>query len=158
MDKSVSPLGVNRPIRALLTMLSVSAITASVVVGSSPAFGNEGRAAARVDIVVQGGGIVDPADVTELSVILRADETGLLGAGEIVLHLTESRFTSEEQIRRFLAGESNPVFSKVATAQTPDVPQLESRELPLALGADLWDYRLPEDEPTNSSEPPRRQA
>jgi hypothetical protein len=38
------------------------------------------------------------------------------------------------------------------------VPQLESRELPLTLGADLWDTRLPEDEPTNSSEPARRQA
>jgi len=158
MGKSVSPRGVNRPVRALLAMLSVSAIATSVVVGSSPAFGDDGRSAARVDIVVQGGGIVSPEDATALSVILRADETGLLGAGEIVLHLTESRFTSEEQIRRFLAGESNPVFSEVATAQTPDVPQLESRELPLALGADLWDYRLPEDEPTNSSEPPRRQA
>ena len=73
MGKSVSPRGVTRPVRALLAMLSVSAIAASVVVGSSPAFGDEGRSAARVDLVVQGGGIVSPEDVTELSVILRAD-------------------------------------------------------------------------------------
>jgi hypothetical protein len=101
---------------------------------------------------------VSPDDIAELSVILRADETGTLGTGDITLRLTETRFTSEEQIRRFLAGESNPVFSDVASAQTPEVPQLESRELPLSLGPDLWDSRLPEDEPTNSSEPARRQA
>jgi hypothetical protein len=144
--------------RALLAMFSVLAIMASVVVDSSPAFAGEGRSAARVDVVVQGGGIVSPDDIAELSVILRADETGTLGTGEVTLRLTESRFTSEEQIRRFLAGESNPVFSDVSSAETPEVPQLESRELALALNADLWETRLPEDEPTNSSEPARRQA
>ena len=144
--------------RALLAMFSVLAIMASVVVDSSPAFAGEGRSAARVDVVVQGGGIVSPDDITELSVILRADETGTLGTGEVTLRLTESRFTSEEQIRRFLAGESNPVFSDVSSAETPEVPQLESRELALALDADLWETRLPEDEPTNSSEPARQQA
>jgi hypothetical protein len=101
---------------------------------------------------------VSPEDSADISVILRADETGALGTGDVTLRLTESRFTSEEQIRRFLAGESNPVFSDVSSAETPEVPQLESRELPLTLGADLWDTRLPEDEPTNSSEPARRQA
>jgi hypothetical protein len=144
--------------RALLAMCSVLAIMASVVVDSSPAFAGEGRSAARVDVVVQGGGIISPDDIAELSVILRADETGTLGTGEVTLRLTESRFTSEEQIRRFLAGESNPVFSDVSSAETPEVPQLESRELALALNADLWETRLPEDEPTNSSEPARRQA
>jgi hypothetical protein len=144
--------------KALLAMISVLTITASVVVDSSPAFASEGRSAARVDVVVQGGGIVSPEDSANISVILRADETGALGTGNVTLRLTESRFTSEEQIRRFLAGESNPVFSDVSSAETPEVPQLESRELPLTLGADLWDTRLPEDEPTNSSEPARRQA
>ena len=144
--------------KALLAMISVLTITASVVVDSSPAFASEGRSAARVDVVVQGGGIVSPEDSADISVILRADETGALGTGNVTLRLTESRFTSEEQIRRFLAGESNPVFSDVSSAETPEVPQLESRELPLTLGADLWDTRLPEDEPTNSSEPARRQA
>jgi hypothetical protein len=144
--------------KALLAMISVLTITASVVVDSSPAFAGEGRSAARVDVVVQGGGIVSPEDIADISVILRADETGTLGTGNITLRLTETRFTSEEQIRRFLAGESNPVFSDVSSAETPEVPQLESRELPLTLGADLWDTRLPEDEPTNSSEPARRQS
>jgi hypothetical protein len=144
--------------KALLAMISVLTITASVVVDSSPAFAGEGRSAARVDVVVQGGGIVSPEDIADISVILRADETGTLGTGDITLRLTETRFTSEEQIRRFLAGESNPVFSDVSIAETPEVPQLESRELPLTLGADLWATRLPEDEPTNSSEPARRQS
>jgi hypothetical protein len=144
--------------KALLAMISVLTITASVVVDSSPAFAGEGRSAARVDVVVLGGGIVSPEDIANISVILRADETGTLGTGNITLRLTETRFTSEEQIRRFLAGESNPVFSDVSSAETPEVPQLESRELPLTLGADLWDTRLPEDEPTNSSEPARRQS
>jgi hypothetical protein len=144
--------------KALLAMISVLTITASVVVDSSPAFASEGRSAARVDVVVQGGGIVSPEDSADISVILRADETGALGTGNVTLRLTESRFTSEEQIRRFLAGESNPVFSDVSSAETPEVPQLESRELPLTIGADLWDTRLPEDEPTNSSAPARRQA
>lgn len=144
--------------KALLAMISVLTITASVVVNSSPAFASEGRSAARVDVVVQGGGIVSPEDSADISVILRADETGALGTGNVTLRLTESRFTSEEQIRRFLAGESNPVFSDVSSAETPEVPQLESRELPLTIGADLWDTRLPEDEPTNSSAPARRQA
>ncbi len=148
----------SRPIKALIAIASVLAVTASVVVDSSPAVAGEVRSAARVDVVVQGGGIVSPEDVTQLSVILRADETGTLGTGDITLRLTESRFTSEEQIRRFLAGESDPVFSDVSSAQTPEVPQLESRELPLSLSSDLWETRLPEDEPTNSSEPARRQA
>lgn len=139
-------------------MMSVVAITASVVADSGPAVANEARSAARVDVVVQGGGIVSPDDISQLSVILRADETGTLGSGDITLRLTESRFTSEEQIRRFLAGESNPVFSDVASAATPEVPQLESRELPLVLEPDLWESRLPDDEPTNTSEPARRQA
>lgn len=104
------------------------------------------------------GGVINPDDVSSLSVILRADETGPLGVGEISLSLTESRFTSEDQIRRFLAGGSNPIGAPIATLSSPEVPQLESREITVLLEPDLWSERLPLDEPSNSSEPPGRKA
>jgi hypothetical protein len=158
VNKSVSFVPKNRPTRALVALLSVLAIIGSLMLGSSPALADQLRSAARIDIVVQGGGLITPGDTAALSVILRADETGTLGTGDVTLKLTESRFTSEEQIRRFLAGESNPVFADIAQASTPEVPQLESREVPMSLESDLWESRLPEDEPTNSSQGPRQQA
>jgi hypothetical protein len=145
-------------VRTLMVWLVLGALTLSLGIGPSPVFAADGRSAARVDIIVQDGGVVNPDDTNSLNIILRADETGPLGAGQVSVNLTESRFTSEEQIRRFLAEQSTPVFSEIAVEQAPEVPQLESREISVTLEASLWANRLPLDEPTNSSEPPRRQA
>ena len=111
--------------------------------GVSPAWGADGRSSARVDLIVSGGGVIDPATNNSVSVILRADETGTLGVGETTVNLTETAFTSEDQIRRFIAGESAPVTNPIGSINSPEVPQLESREWTIDLPSSLWDERLP---------------
>lgn len=105
-------------------------------VGASSATAASDRAAARIDIVVQGGVIVDPLQGAQVSVILRSDERGTLGEGVLALSLTDSPFGSEEQVRRFISGVSDPVLSEIASLGTPEVPQLESREIGVALSSD----------------------
>ncbi len=111
--------------------------------GVTPASAAGERSSARVDLIVSAGGVVDPAANHSVSIILRADETGVLGVGEATLSLTESPFTSEDQIRRFIAGESAPVSVPISTTNSPEVPQLESREWVVDLPSALWDERLP---------------
>jgi hypothetical protein len=144
-------------LRSTLASFALVAITLGSIGATTPAFAADARSAARVDIIVGNGGVVDPAGVTDLSIVLRADETGPLGGGDVVVSLTETRFTSEDQIRRFIAGSSTPIVEEVSTATAPEVPQLESRELIIALDSALWQNRLPVDEPTNSRSEPRRQ-
>lgn len=153
VPRSVSP-GL---LRSTLASFALVAITLGSIGATTPAFAADARSAARVDIIVGNGGVVDPAGVTDLSIVLRADETGPLGGGDVVVSLTETRFTSEDQIRRFIAGSSTPIVEEVSTATAPEVPQLESRELIIALDSALWQNRLPADEPTNSRSEPRRQ-
>ena len=153
VPRSVSP-GL---LRSTLASFALVAITLGSIGATTPAFAADARSAARVDIIVGNGGVVDPAGVTDLSIVLRADETGPLGGGDVVVSLTETRFTSEDQIRRFIAGSSTPIVEEVSTATAPEVPQLESRELIIALDSALWQNRLPVDEPTNSRSEPRRQ-
>jgi hypothetical protein len=138
-------------VRTLLAVVLTSALIFVGQAGSLPGFAVESRSLARIDVVVNNGGIVNPFDEFGLSVIIRADETGSLNAGDVTVNVTEDAFTSEEQIRRFIAGESAPVSSVVGFVRSPDVPQLESREISLSLGRDLWANRLaisPNTEPT----------
>lgn len=144
-------------IRGALASLALVAIALGSIGSNTPAFAADARSAARVDIIVANGGVADPAGAIDLSIVLRADETGPLGVGDMIVSLTESRFTSEDQIRRFVAGSSTPIVQEVSTANAPEVPQLESREVIITLDASLWQDRLPTDEPTNSSSVPRRQ-
>ena len=109
---------------------------------ASPSWALESRSQARVDIVMGNGGILSPFEENQLSVIVRADETGALNAGDVTVTLTEDPFTSEEQIRRFIAGQSAPVSTIVGFVRSPDVPLLESREIVFELGRDLWANRL----------------
>lgn len=136
--------------QALLVLAMSSALVASPLLGDSPSWANESRSVARVDIIVSNGGVVDPSENNSLSVVVRADETGALNAGDVTVTLTETPFTSEDQIRRFLAGEGSPASSTIGFIRSPDVPQLESREIPFLLPAELWPNRLasinPEDE------------
>lgn len=121
------------------------ALVLGLVISSAPlhpAAAVESRAAARIDIVLAGGGIVDPLVDNDVSVIVRADETGSLNAGDVEVTLTEEPFTSEAQIRRFIDGESSPVASLVGFIRSPDVPQLESREIPFVLPSVVWSSRL----------------
>jgi voltage-gated potassium channel Kch len=115
-----------------------------------PSFAAETRSLARVDVVVNNGGIANPFEEFGLSVIIRADETGALNAGDVTVSMTEDAFTSEEQIRRFISGEGAPISNLVGFVRSPDVPQLESREITFSLGRDLWTNRLsisPDSEP-----------
>ena len=113
--------------------ISLSLALGLVAALSAPAVAEGERSAARIDVIVLGGGIVDPLIGTNLSVILRSDETGTVREGEAVISLTDTAFSSEEQIRRFLLGTSNPVARDIVTLETPEVPQLESRELNVTL-------------------------
>jgi hypothetical protein len=158
VDKTVSFSPSRGTRRAWLASLATLAVLLGSVSSPLPAYAAEGRSQARVDIIVQSGGIIDPDTSSELSIILRADETGALGVGDLVVTMTESRFTSEDQIRRFISGQSTPVVAEIASATAPEVPQLESRELMFTVNPEVWETRLPRDESTNSSEPPRRQS
>lgn len=157
MGKSVPRTASTGLLRSTLASFALIAIILGSIGADTPAFATDARSAARVDIIVGNGGVVDPAGVTDLSIVLRADETGALGVGDVVVSLTESRFTSEDQIRRFVAGSSTPIVEEVSTSTAPEVPQLESRELIVSLDSALWLNRLPADEPTNSRSEPRRQ-
>ena len=142
MDKISLRLASGDRIRALLVVVLTLVLLAVGQSSAMPGWANESRSVARVDMVLGNGGILNPFEEGSLSVILRADETGALNAGDITVTLTEDAFTSEEQIRRFIAGESAPVSTLVAFVRSPDVPQLESREIGLLLGRDLWSSRL----------------
>jgi len=125
-----------QPGRWARSCVAVALTLSFLTVGASSATATGDRAAARIDIVVQGGGIVDPLKGAQVSVILRSDETGTLGEGVLTLSITDSPFGSEEQVRRFVSGASDPVFSEIASLGTPEVPQLESREIEVALNPD----------------------
>lgn len=129
-----------RPATGIATVLLAAVVLSW---GVAPAFAAEERSSARVDLIVSNGGVLDPAVTHTVGIILRADETGTLGVGEATLSLTESPFTSEDQIRRFIAGQSSPVAATISTTNSPEVPQLESREWTVDLPATLWDERLP---------------
>lgn len=157
MSREVPATHRNGYLRLSLALLLLGVTMLGTATGSLPAFATEDRSASRVDIIVEGGGVVEPNTAIELSIVLRADETGALGVGEISISLTDTRFTSEDQVRRFVAGGSTPVVSEVITSTTPEVPQLESRELTVSLDPELWVTRLPLDESPNSRIPPTRQ-
>lgn len=141
MDKnsSATPRPV-RPAQGIATLLLTAVVLSWGVTGAAAA---EERSSARVDLIVSNGGILDPAETHSVGIILRADETGTLGVGEATLSLTKSPFTSEDQVRRFIAGESSPVATTISTSNSPEVPQLESREWTVELPTTLWDDRLP---------------
>ena len=80
------------------------ALTLSLTSPASPAVASDERSQARVDLIVDAGGIIEPELGGAYSVLLRADETGTLSSGDVTVSLTEDPFTSEEQIRRFLSG------------------------------------------------------
>jgi len=116
--------------RAAVSLCLALGLVATI---STPATAVGDRSAARIDISVEGGGIVDPLVGTNLSVIVRSDETGTLAEGDVAISLTDTAFSSEEQIRRFVDGASDPVATEFAALTSPEVPQLESRELTVAL-------------------------
>lgn len=123
------------------------ALTLSLASPATPAVASDERSQARVDLIVDAGGIIEPELGGAYSVLLRADETGTLSSGDITVRLTEDPFTSEEQIRRFLSGDSEPVATDIAAAASPEVPQLESREMVFGFDPDVLTERvLPEDE------------
>jgi len=131
------------PVRPATAIAAVLLTAVVLSWGVTPAVAAEERSSARVDLIVSNGGVLDPAENHSVGIILRADETGTLGVGEATLSLTESAFTSEDQIRRFIAGRSAPVATEISTTNSPEVPQLESREWTVDLPTSLWDDRLP---------------
>lgn len=145
MDKSIPRHAGKRRLRALVVGLVGGALVLTSQVAAAPSFATESRSLARVDIVVGNGGIIDPVDLNSFSVVVRADETGALNAGDITVTLTETAFSSEDQIRRFLAGEGSPAATTIGFIRSPDVPQLESREIPFLLAPELWPARLDSD-------------
>lgn len=122
------------------------ALMTSFLSPALPALATEERSAARVDLIIASGGIIDPAQGGAYSVLLRADETGTLSSGDITVTLTEDAFTSEEQIRRFVSGDSAPVATDIVAIPSPEVPQLESREIVLGFDPEVLSERVTTDE------------
>ena len=149
MDNSALTSAFSAPRRFLVAIGIVLGLVISVLAPMSPATASDERSQARVDLIVDAGGIIDPALGGAYSVILRADETGTLSSGDVVVSLTEDAFTSEEQIRRFLAGDSAPVVEEIAQAQSPEVPQLESRELIFGFNPAVLSERVAPEDPEN---------
>ena len=143
MDK-LPPRSPWRPLRrGVFAALALAGILTHAGISAPAAQAEESRSSARIDIIVGGGGILDPAQGGTYSILLRADETGNLGEGSVTVSLTEDPFTSEDQIRRFIRGESSPTATEIATSTSPEVPQLESRELPFDLNPSVLDGLLP---------------
>jgi hypothetical protein len=122
------------------------ALMTSFLSPALPALATEQRSEARVDLIIASGGIIDPAQGGAYSVLLRADETGTLSSGDITVTLTEDAFTSEEQIRRFVSGDSAPVATDIVSIPSPEVPQLESREIVLGFDPEILSERVTTDE------------
>ncbi|MEK9601915.1 MAG: hypothetical protein VW015_00405, partial [Pontimonas sp.] len=153
MDNSTISTRVRTPRRTLVSLGVLMALALSVLTPVPPAHASDERSQARVDIIVDAGGIIEPALGGAYSVILRADETGTLSSGDVVVSLTEDAFTSEEQIRRFISGESSPVVEEIGRAQNPEVPQLESREIIFGFTPEVLVDRVAPEDPEESLEP-----
>ena len=153
MDNSTISTRVRTPRRTLVSLGVLVALALSVLTPLAPAHANDERSQARVDLIVDAGGIIEPALGGAYSVILRADETGTLSSGDVVVSLTEDAFTSEEQIRRFISGDSSPVVEEIGRAQSPEVPQLESREIIFGFTPETLINRVAPEDPEEPIEP-----
>ena len=142
MDNSGASAVFTKPRRSLVALGVLLALSVSFLAPPAPAHASDDRSAARVDLIVDAGGIIDPALGGAYSVLLRADETGTLSTGDVVVSLTEDPFTSEEQIRRFISGDSEPVVTEIAQAVSPVVPQLESREMIFGFNPEVLSERV----------------
>ena len=129
------------------------ALTLSLTSPATPAVASDERSQARVDLIVDAGGIIEPELGGAYSVLLRADETGTLSSGKVTVSLTEDPFTSEVQIRRFLSGDSEPVVTEIAQSSSPEVPQLESRELVFGFNPEVLTERVASEDPEESPQP-----
>lgn len=141
MDKVSTQRALHGPRKALIAFGVLLALLVSVA-PLSVAEATPQRSDARVDIIISSGGILDPVTGGSYSVILRADETGTLVPGDLKVTLTEDAFTSEIQIRRFIAGDSAPVAAEIDLLRSPEVPQLESREIPLEFDSSVLTGRI----------------
>ncbi|MDP4971964.1 MAG: hypothetical protein NWP95_00455, partial [Pontimonas sp.] len=96
MDNSGASAVFTKPRRSLVALGVLLALSVSLLAPPAPAHASDERSEARVDLIVDAGGIIDPALGGAYSVLLRADETGTLSTGDVVVSLTEDPFTSEE--------------------------------------------------------------
>jgi hypothetical protein len=72
-----------------------------------------------------------------------------LSAGSLEIFLTQNSLTSDDQIRRFISGSSSPTMDLVEEVDSPEVPQLESREVLLNLSPELLTERWPSNDNQN---------
>jgi hypothetical protein len=102
---------------------------------------------------VDAGGIIEPELGGAYSVLLRADETGTLSSGDVTVSLTEDPSPVKSRFDVSSPGDSEPVATDIAAAASPEVPQLESREIIFGFDPEILTERvLPEDE-DDSPEP-----
>lgn len=153
MDNFGASAAFIKPRRPLVALGVLLALTLSLASPVAPARADGERSQARVDLIVDAGGIIEPQLGGAYSVLLRADETGTLASGDVTVSLTEDPFTSEEQIRRFLSGDSVPVATDIAQASSPEVPQLESRELVFGFDPEILSERVAPEDPDEIPQP-----
>lgn len=153
MDSFGARSTLTKPRRSFVAFGVLLALTLTLVSPTPPVFANSERSQARVDLLVDAGGVIEAALGGAYSVILRADETGALAPGNISVSLTEAPFTSENQIRRFISGTSAPVVTEIDRRPSPDVPQLESREIIFGFDPALLTERMAPENEADSPQP-----
>jgi len=99
-----------------------------------------------LDVLVEGGSVVQPGTTVTVRVSLRAAESQPLASQAIRLSLTEDAFETESQLRRFLDQKANVPLSVVGVRQSPEVLQLETSDVRIGLTAPGTDTS-PSDDP-----------
>ena len=103
-----------------------------------------------IDVLVEGGSVVQPGATVTVRVSIRAAESQPLASQAIRLSLTEEPFDTESQLRRFLDQKADVPLQVVGVRQSPEVLQLETSDVRIGLTAPTLDAVNPEDSPGES--------
>jgi hypothetical protein len=104
-----------------------------------------------LDVLVQGGSIVEPGQQVTVRVSLRAAESQPVGEQAIRLLITEQPLDSESQLRRFLSKEADVPLQVVDVALSPQVLELETSDVRITLTTPTLQSGI-EEGPTESEE------
>jgi len=108
-----------------------------------------------LDVLVEGGSVVQPGATITVRVSLRAAESQPLASQAIRLSLTEGAFETESQLRRFLDQKANVPLSVVGVRQSPEVLQLETSDVRIGLTTPATDIDSPDDPEGGPLEKPK---
>lgn len=84
---------------------------------------------AAIDVLVEGGSIVQPGETVTIRVSIRALESRPLARQAIRLQITEEPLESESQLRRFLNRDADVPLRVIDVRLSPEVLQLETSDV-----------------------------